>query len=318
MRPIPADHAGRTDDTCGMCHPASGPMQAVSSTSGPDPAVCALCHAVDDSGRVALPALPTPTPHVLTFRHANHEAKAGAPCDACHTLAQADSGLPPAMAVCLNCHESAKEENCSRCHLHDARGRLETELPDGRQLVPSAWWGAIGHVEGWEVEHGGAAGTEGTLCRSCHEQTFCEACHLGEGSERRFHGAGWISMHGPSSRSSDLDCNVCHRRQDTCLACHRRSGVAPDSPPNPGGPAGSSYHPEGWVSWTDSSPGTHSREARRNLGSCVACHSGRDCVTCHVAVNPHGDGWESRCESLRSQSPEICAECHSPAPPECD
>jgi hypothetical protein len=314
MRPIPADHSGRTDDTCGMCHPATEPMQAASSTSGPDPAVCALCHGVGADGRVALPTLPEPTSHVLAFRHPDHEAKAGAPCDACHTLAQADSGLPPAMPVCMSCHASAKQENCSKCHLHDARGRLETDLPDGRQLVPSAWWGAIGHVEGWEAEHGGAAGTNETLCRSCHEQSFCEACHLGEGSERRFHGAGWISMHGPSSRSADLDCTVCHDEQETCLSCHRRAGVALSSPDSAVPAGAGSYHPADWTY----GPSGHPREARRNLGSCVACHSQGDCFACHQGVSPHGDSWVGgRCSAIEDTSPQLCLECHTSVP-QCD
>ncbi|MBI5499453.1 MAG: hypothetical protein HY907_04380 [Deltaproteobacteria bacterium] len=314
MRPIPADHEGRTDDTCLMCHPTTPPRQASSAAGGSDPAVCGLCHPVDESGRVALPPLGEPTPHVLTLRHAEHEERSGAPCDACHTLAQVDSGLPPPMKACMMCHEKAASENCSACHLHDARGLLATELPDGRRLVPAAWWGAISHVEDWETSHGRAAGTDGPMCRNCHEQTFCEACHLGESGERRFHGAGWITTHGPSSRSSDLDCTVCHDEQSTCLSCHRRAGVAYDSPDSAVPDGAGRYHSAGWA-FEESG---HRREARRNLGSCVACHTQGDCFACHQGVSPHGDSWVGgRCSTMEDTAPGLCVQCHA-AVPECD
>ena len=314
LRPIPADHEGRTDDMCLMCHPTSAPLQASSAASGPDPAVCGLCHPLDDAGRVALPALGEPTPHVLTLSHAEHEQSSGAPCDACHTLAQADSGQPPVMKTCMMCHENAATEGCSSCHLHDARGLLVTDLPDGTRLVPAAWWGAISHVEDWGTSHGRAAGSDGPMCRNCHEQTFCEACHRGESGERRFHGAGWITTHGPSSRSSDLDCTVCHDEQSTCLSCHRRAGVAYGSPDSAVPDGAGSYHPAGWA--FDESG--HRREARRNLGSCVACHTQGDCFACHQGVSPHGDTWRGgRCSTMEDSAPGLCLNCH-PAVPECD
>jgi hypothetical protein len=288
-------------------------MQAGSATSGPDPQVCSLCHPVNADRRVQLPTVPEPPARALTFSHPSHQQNAGVPCDSCHTFAQADSGRPPGMQVCMGCHTDAMQ-TCSHCHISDARGRLVTDLPDGRQLVPTEWWGAVAHVGDYQEQHGDAARTDEALCRNCHEQTFCEGCHLGIATERRFHGAGWLTIHGPSSRSSDLDCDTCHASQDTCLSCHRRSGVAYDSPASAVPAGAGNYHPDDWTY----SPTGHPREARRNLGSCVACHSERDCYACHAGVSPHGDSWRGgRCSTMEDAAPQICLECHD-AVPECD
>jgi hypothetical protein len=217
------------------------------------------------------------------------------------------------MQVCMQCHTDAMT-TCSRCHVHDARGLLATELPDGRRLVPTAWWGAAAHVGEFETEHGMAAAADETLCRSCHEEVFCQSCHLGLATERRFHGAGWLTLHGPAARSSDLRCTTCHDSQNTCLACHRRAAASPAEASDMFPPAGAShYHPAGW----SYDPAGHPREARRNLGSCVACHSERDCFACHAGVSPHGDSWEERCESIRSSAGGVCLECHATVP-DCD
>lgn len=314
LRPVPASHDGRPNESCLLCH-SSRPPAPPRAAGEPDPPACAMCHPVDAAGRVALPET-TARPRALAFRHSRHEAASGAPCAACHTLAQADSGGNPDMRTCMTCHQDAARAGCARCHLHDGRGGLVTNLPDGRRLVPAAWMGDIAHDDGFDREHGRVARAADASCRQCHGEQFCQGCHLGVAGDRRFHGAGWFSMHGPSSRTSDLDCGTCHRRQDSCLACHRRAGVAADSPAAAGA-GGSRYHPEAWVTWDESDAGMHSREARRNIGSCVACHSETDCLRCHATINPHGRGFGARCDRLRRRSPGACSPCHGASIPAC-
>jgi len=294
---------------CTGCHPFERPAPGP-RTATADPEVCALCHPVDAAGRLALPAVAPRFP-ALAFDHRRHEDAAGAPCTACHDPARIAGGVPPPMTRCMTCHDDALEGGCARCHLHDARGRLTLRRPGRPELRPPAWMGDLAHVEDFARQHGVPARTRRDVCASCHEPSFCEGCHLGEAIERRFHPAGWLSAHGPASRGADLDCNTCHRGQETCLSCHRRAGLTLDSPRlGRDVPRGSSVHGESWAL----RPELHAREARRNLGSCVSCHTGRDCVTCHAVVRPHGPDWNQRCSGLLATSPQTCAACHTRRP----
>jgi hypothetical protein len=312
---VPAPQFERPgEDDCLACHPFERPAPA-QRVGAADPDVCGLCHPVDGGGRVALPAVAPRFPAV-DFEHRRHEESAGAPCEACHDPGQVDGGAPPPMPRCLACHEDAADGGCARCHLHDARGLLDVERRGRPRLVPAEWMGAIAHVADFERAHGPAARTRREVCRSCHEETFCEGCHLGEAIERRFHPAGWISAHGAAGRSLDAECDTCHRGQETCLACHRRSGASLDSPERGRGvPRGTSFHSATWRL----DRGEHARDARRNLASCVSCHSARDCLACHARdFSPHGPGFGGRrCGRLREISPETCGVCHAVLP-RCD
>jgi hypothetical protein len=306
------DHQRPREADCLGCHPFERPAAGPRTATG-DPEVCALCHPVDDAGRVALP-LVAARPRALDFDHRRHETAAGAPCRACHDPARIQGGTPPGMPTCLACHEDALDGGCARCHLHDGRGRLTLERPGRPRLVPQAWMGELAHLDEFAANHAVPARTRREVCESCHDRQFCEGCHLGAAIERRFHPAGWVSAHGAASRGADLDCVTCHRGQETCRSCHRRAGATLDSPQlGREVPRGASLHGETWAL----RPELHAREARRDLGSCVACHAGRDCVTCHATVRPHGPGWDRTCAGLRATAPETCAVCHA-AVPACD
>lgn len=305
------DFARPEEVDCLACHPFER-LDPIDRGDGPDPEACGLCHPVDDRGRVALPAV-LPRFRSLAFDHRRHERVSGAPCAACHDLRQIDSGNPPGMPTCLPCHPGALDGDCGRCHLHDGRGRLRTTLPRGKVLVPPAWMGTLAHVPGFDATHGPAARARRTVCARCHEDTFCQGCHLGTAAESRFHPAGWTSVHGPASRTSDLECETCHRAQDRCLGCHRLAGAAMDSPEiGRGVPRGASFHGPLW----NADRTLHAREARRNLMSCVSCHAERDCLSCHqVGFDPHGRNFGSRCRRLAEVSPETCTRCHPVTPP---
>lgn len=62
----------------------------------------------------------------------------------------------------------------------------------------------------------------------------------------------------------------------------------------------------------------HGQAARQSLESCVACHTERDCLTCHSALggrrfSPHGPGFDP--ERLRKKNIEVCTACHGVAVP---
>ena len=301
-RPVESD--------CTGCHPFTRPSPA-ERVGVADPEVCGLCHLLDDAGRVALPALAPRFP-ALVFDHRDPFAKLpGVDCTACHDAEQIASGRCPTMQRCMTCHDDALDGGCARCHLHDERGRLIVDRPGHAPLRPAEWMGDLAHVPGFGESHGTAARTRRSTCDACHAETFCEGCHLGEAIEQRMHPAGWLALHGAASRSADLNCDTCHRGQEMCLACHRRTGATEDSPAVGGAvPRGLSFHPEGWAT----TPGEHAREARRDLGSCVSCHTGRDCVVCHATQSPHGSGFRSRCAGLRDTSPSTCLTCHATLP----
>ena len=304
----PFERPGEAD--CVGCHPFVRPAPA-ERVGVADPEVCGVCHVAGEDGRVALPAV-LPRPPALDFDHRRHERDAQAPCSACHDVAQIDAGAPPAMQRCLTCHADALDGGCATCHLHDARGLLRVTRPGHPDLVPAEWMGELAHGSGFDTSHAVPARTRREVCESCHEETFCEGCHLGEAIERRFHPAGWTSAHGAAGRSTELDCDTCHRGQETCLACHRRAGATFDSPEvGRSVPRGSSFHAESW----SLRPEEHARDARRNLASCVSCHSARDCLACHAdGTSPHGSGFGSRCAGLREASPDTCLVCHASVP----
>ncbi|MBN1771929.1 MAG: hypothetical protein JXB32_11740 [Deltaproteobacteria bacterium] len=306
--PVPGFERPREAD-CTGCHPFERPVAGPRTATG-DPEVCALCHPVDDAGRVSLPVVAA-RPPALDFDHRRHERAAGAPCVACHDAARIVGGTPPPMETCLTCHGDALDGGCARCHLHDGRGRLTLDRPGRPRLFPPAWMGVLAHVDDFAANHAVPARSRRAVCESCHESAFCEGCHLGAAVERRLHPAGWVSAHGAASRGADLECSTCHRGQETCLSCHRRAGATLDSPQvGHEVPRGTSLHGETWAL----RPELHAREARRDLGSCVSCHAGRDCVTCHATVRPHGRGWRRNCAGVREAAPETCATCHAATP----
>jgi hypothetical protein len=308
---VPAPQFERPGEAdCTPCHPFVRP--AVAERVGrADPEACALCHPLDGAGRVALPAVAPRFPAV-DFDHRAHDEASAAPCSACHDAAQLAARTTPSMRRCLACHDDALDGGCAECHLHDVRGRVLLDRPGHPRLIPTEWMGDLWHSSGFAQDHAVPARTRRDACDACHESTFCEGCHLGEALERRFHPAGWITAHGAARRSTELDCETCHRGQEMCLSCHRRAGVTLDSPELGRGVArGLEFHAEGW----SLRPEEHARDARRNLSSCVSCHSGADCLACHATgVSPHGAGWSARCSGLRGTSPETCLTCHATVP----
>jgi hypothetical protein len=316
-------------ETCLGCH-----AEAVCTGDLEGP--CLKCHAKKPVSLTTLKVKHKGAAEVV-FPHKKHLAgKAGkGKCLACHVLEKKsgeknkknDPGLP-GMKNCIACHTHTVQYDaflCTICHFKEKEGTLVKKLKNGALLKPPSWMAGIGHDAAWYKQHEISAGSDASLCATCHTNQDCDACHAGTGKARPelIHPDDWIQMHGYSSLAGDLHCASCHTLQSFCLPCHRRSGVAWDSPSGLNVPPGSLLHPEGWYSFPGSGGSSlHAKEAKKSLSSCVACHTEYDCMTCHSAplpdFNPHPPSsvWLKKCGTLYSKNPSVCLKCHAPGSPE--
>jgi len=251
----------------------------------------------------------------VTFDHGFHQSQvAEQDCSTCH-LAGAQKVIPDE-AVCLQCHKGSfvenvviptpkthgplwgfnhrsfakgAEANCAECH-------QQSECLECHQAGFADEMGAFGnnldnvHRSDFQVSHPIAARTDPQLCISCHENSFCVDCHntfapsdLALDSHRR----GWsdITVAGASHANfSENSCESCH--QNSVLPSHEWSA-------------------------------RHSREARKNLMTCQACHPEGDvCLQCHgtvsgLKINPHPADWDDFSERLeRASGGKTCRKCH--------
>lgn len=181
---------------------------------------------------------------------------------------------------------------------------------------------ALNHGEFWVKEHRLAAANQQNNCKDCHEQSFCLDCHKGGGIDSSLHSSTTGPDYMPRSHKSDFrelhpikakedprSCNRCHDAKNFCAACHNRfpKGTLDIKSHQMLGPNGQKY---GFA------VGEHSREARRNLQSCQACHPDGDvCIQCHSSgkVSPHPRGWNKVSGRLKSAGGNrTCVKCHIP------
>ncbi len=134
LKPFPADHAGRTNDTCTMCHQvqATGEIPTIPhSTEGRDN--CLSCH-----GTGQLKPFP-----------ADHAGRDNASCQTCHKVAEEmapvatpepTATLPPSVEVVPTpIHEPVlfEENTCISCH-QDLGGKHEAITTDWAESVHAA------------------------------------------------------------------------------------------------------------------------------------------------------------------------------------
>ncbi|MDD5306457.1 MAG: hypothetical protein PHU25_03970 [Deltaproteobacteria bacterium] len=294
-----SDRLAPTMEDCAACHPEAKGVTPLT----PVTEACRSCHGPVPEGRRIVPG---------TYARPNvrfpHKAHAKEPCATCHPAAAAGRAAPPGedtagMRTCYACHLERKAPvACRTCHLVEADGVMVTRI-EGAALTPPAWLKGPTHGATWVQSHASVAGSDSGFCAACHRNKFCGDCHLGRVRPRDAHPGDWIRSHAVSSRLDSPTCRGCHRSQSFCLDCHRRQGVAPDSPKDSRSFQGR-YH-------GDLSPELICRRARTDIVSCASCHSESSCVSCHAAVNPHPSGWERRCAHLAKSNPRACAKCHS-------
>jgi hypothetical protein len=313
-------------DTCDGCHDVSH-ADLSKVTAGKDPnGQCTFCHLGDNAGvggKVAPLVLPPPN---LRFPHKKHLDR-NIQCGHCHgkidELELATREQLPRMAGCFDCHampgqaQGDARSECTVCHLTEPTGKLQLEFTTG-ELLPPDWLHMAGHTPDWIERHKTVAANDSRFCASCHKEEDCAECHDGRVRNRKVHPNDWISMHATAARLDNPRCVSCHQLTSFCGDCHRRVGVARDAPVGER-PGGARFHPPP-AEWTlaPRGPNHHAWEAERNINACVACHSERDCATCHATkglsggagVSPHPNGFKDRCSVPFQRNPRPCLVCH--------
>ncbi len=290
-------------EICAECHKQAQNVTIVTAVTK----ACRICHNRLKPGQRPVRA-PYPRPNIR-FSHKAHGNNTG--CGKCHKNAAAGTVNNPGrdiavMGQCYNCHQQKKASTaCRSCHLANHDGRLLTEF-SGTRLTPPTWLIGPNHGHTWVQHHASTAGRNSALCGSCHRESFCQDCHTGRLRPRNVHPGDWMAAHGVSTRLDNPRCRGCHRKQSFCITCHRRSGVAPDSPENSmpaGGPG--RYHKGMTASKL-------MRRAKYDIAACVSCHNEGSCISCHKRpdLKPHPPGFKHKCQSLATRNRRACAKCH--------
>ena len=281
-----ATHLGFVSE-CSSCHAGVGGEGSIF----PDPSFCANCHNGEMQPEVGWKP-PAPADRNLKITHASHPPF---DCAQCHTAAGAPEVMvSPVVANCFACHgiqadhHDASIVNCGMCH---------TDPP-----APAT------HGYEWRQEHAVEAASSPERCATCHIRSECMSCHLPAAASPApgFHPADFLQRHPSSAYNRETSCADCHNAAQFCQSCHVQAGLTAV------GGIGAGYH--------DAQPnfaGGHGQAARQNLETCVSCHVERDCLRCHVTMNPHGPDFDAK--TMRAKNAQMCTACHGmnvPIPPE--
>ncbi|MDH5588961.1 MAG: cytochrome c3 family protein [Gemmatimonadota bacterium] len=299
--PVPADHEipGFLSEEHGRRASTEGARCATCHTQDR----CAACHVDADRGEIqAIPAAPAQMELPPAVAHYNepssHEDAAW--------LENHRSAAGTAAAECVTCHTS---DDCRACHVAPVPGAV-AGLPSRSQVVAPGV-GVTAHAPDTHESlffmgiHGSVSAASGASCATCHEQTFCVACHDGP-ANGGYHPPSFVSRHSAAAFGRTSECSTCHSTEVFCRACHQESGLTGFGRLGPG------YH--------DAEPLwllRHGQGARQNLESCVSCHQQNDCTQCHgvlgaFKINPHGPDFDA--QRAWERSPRACFACHARAP----
>jgi cytochrome b subunit of formate dehydrogenase len=333
LKPMPADHEGRGDDTCAGCHAAGGPAAggapAVPHTlegrsqcgmchgAGgvePPPAdhdgrtddTCLGCHAGDGAaGPSAMPAAggPPAVPHPLEGREqcggchgpggvrpmpADHGGRSVESCTACHA-GGSSTGVGGSTEIgdadCLGCHAS--------------RG-LSFKLPSGEEMslfldtetYRSSIHGRAGvHCTACHAGYGaGPHGQNASVDRreyTIQHYTRCRSCHVTQYTNMQDSMHAQVLADGNRSAPVCTDCHTAHAVMDpanprprisqTCARCH--STIV--------------------AQYRESVHGAALyEESNADVPTCSDCHG------VHSIADP-------RTTEFRLRSPQVCARCHA-------
>ena len=170
-------------------------------------------------------------------------------CESCHTDLLTSDTLKQT-------HADAGTD-CTSCHGEVSHPTLRVPGVDEVAMATDQ-----GHPEGFIQTHGGVAIDQPSSCAECHQQKFCEACHLRETFP---HPAGWITKHGKVQEERGATaCATCHG-PTFCAGCH-----GTEIP-----------HRADWL-------GRHARDLQdASTTPCFTCHPPTDCTTCHSEHSVH-------------------------------
>lgn len=331
-----------TMQACASCHSASATAKAPAAPAKkPTLETCGGCHTGATTranpGTITSAAAwqaHTPKPPAIIRPQArlkfNHDAHmrtlaraqvlplaAHQLCVTCHaTGAGGEPGLPT-MKQCQTCHDGGRASAaCTTCHLSDGAGVVQTaftsrvasgeaprQAPLQEKLKPSD------HTIDWIKRHGPLSRAQGDACMSCHTEPSCASCHDDKrGRLFKAHPPNYVTIHARAARADSSACASCHKQETFCASCHARTRNAP-GPDNAPPAHRARFHPPGWLDAR--APGNHGALARRNVSDCASCHTERDCITCHTAINPHPPAYQMTCAAALRSNPTPCARCHS-------
>jgi hypothetical protein len=282
------------------CEPCHAEVKGVTAATPVNP-TCRKCHGALANDRPPVPGF-YPQP-LVRFSHKAHGTSS---CASCHQGSSDTAAAPsmPTMRQCYDCHKKRRgAADCRRCHLAQGDGRLNTRL-SGAVLLPPTWLLGPNHGSGWAGDHAITAGSRSSLCGACHGEKFCSECHSGARRPRNLHPGDWLRTHGTATRFDNPHCQGCHRTQSFCLTCHRRAGVATDSP-------AATMPKQGAGRTHGTTPVSElMRRGKKNITACVACHTESSCIDCHSIVNPHPASWQHRCSKIAPRAESACRKCH--------
>lgn len=186
---------------------------------------------------------------------------------------------------------------------HSLRGEEQPaqSAPYAKRLRPA------NHDVAWLQRHAAVARSSASDCVSCHQEEDCVACHTaGMAEPFQIHPPNFTIVHAIDAKLGPENCTSCHQPQTFCAECHMRTGVSAIDGFGP--PVRAEFHPPGWLDAAQ--PDNHGVMARRDINDCASCHQERDCVTCHVNINPHPPEFQLNCRAWIDADPRPCAQCH--------
>ncbi len=341
-------HLGE-DIECTDCHTKATESSDLTGSLLPTMETCSDCHDVEDEDEcstchydnVNVP-FPTEEPE-LYFSHKSHMDNENAECTQCHSgLNKVDFSfesktLFPEMKNCNECHSEigeAKATNfaCESCHISTA-----DLLPEDHKAVS------------FNEMHKFSSMEADANCQMCHDNNFCESCHVGtnmitetnsannfyapysphryidntkQQQITRVHDLNYRYNHGIDAKGKASNCITCHQTETFCAECHNvnengdfaMEGFLPSS----------HTQPNFTTLGVGSGGGLHAEIAKRDIENCVACHDtqGADpnCIMCHMdndgikGTNPktHISGFMNNEEGdWHGDFGAVCYNCHT-------
>jgi hypothetical protein len=327
---------------CTDCHKLARGSSSASDNILPKEENCADCHLkeVEDEAKCGkchqdnAEHEPFENPErVIDFPHKFHLEKAGLSCQDCHHgMNKTDYARRehwPTMPECLSCHQDADAPaDCNLCH-----PKVEVIRP-------------VSHRADWLHEHDQHVRSEDMPCAQCHQDTWCEDCHVGAttlelmnpvalmasgGSQnrgrtgqiiQRQHDLNYRFVHPLDAVGKERQCATCHAKK-FCVDCHRVEGDEQRFKPVWHGQLPGVSQP--WVLiGVGSGGGRHADWGRKDMERCVACHDveGDDpsCIQCHVdfdgvkGTDPktHPGGFAGRLGEgeFHTDPTALCYACH--------
>lgn len=292
---------------CGDCHTNVTASTNLKERLLPEKSTCATCHDVNDENECSkchyqdkFEPLKQKTSELI-FNHKLHLGNQNLTCESCHKeLTEVDYSTEaknsnPTMNTCFTCHNdnAIASSECKTCHISTVN-----LLPQDHKSLS------------FMKLHKFKSQEANSECQMCHENNFCESCHVGttmiteDNTNRNFitpfsphnfvdntkqqnitrvHDINYRYTHGIDLKAKTTECQTCHQTETFCAECHASNGgdfalygIVPSTHKSP------NFVTIG----VGSGGGQHAILAKRDVERCASCHDvqGADpiCVMCHV------------------------------------